>query len=455
MSKFGFACMEFLSSFLRENKDVYETVIEDALSHLESICKNAVTVNVVDETCISKWNKFVTNCLRYKFECSQVLRTLRFIIKALYKESNKNFFGELLSLETLYEMLLSHSQFLNVILDTDGRSNTKEALAELMVTVVELNPNCCVSSHLPVLFAAYSASLSTTDQSILYLLSLYEKNHTSFKNYRPFLWGPAAAHHHQTTKSLGPSLWQQPSVSDVLEQMDASKMYQSTVSFPQSRLLQPQVQNELPRQTVQDVYDPCFLLPLFSCLLAPNFQVDCRKFVEQGCLGFTVASLSSRDVHVRQAGYHVLSRYMMHLEGARFKERKQIFHLLTCLKNSITEANCRISSLMVCFIARVANILLKPEHSFYIMMNSFLLQRPALNLRDLPLFFTMFNSSSMQHVTERSWMLQLLVDGMKDSPNYYLYKRRHVIELALSYHDSPVSDHHSRVRTSHVRLHQI
>jgi len=172
-------------------------------------------------------------------------------------------------------------------------------------------------------------------------------------------------------------------------------------------------------------------------------------------LGFTVASLSSRDVHVRQAGYHVLSRYMMHLEGARFKERKQIFHLLTCLKNSITEANCRISSLMVCFIARVANILLKPEHSFYIMMNSFLLQRPALNLRDLPLFFTMFNSSSMQHVTERSWMLQLLVDGMKDSPDYYLYKRRHVIELALSYHDSPVSDHHSRVRTRHVRLHQI
>ena len=52
-------------------------------------------------------------------------------------------------------------------------------------------------------------------------------------------------------------------------------------------------------------------------------------------------------------------------------------------------------------------------------------------------------------------MLQLLVDGMKDSPDYYLYKRRHVIELALSYHDSPVSDHHSQVRTRHVGLHQI
>lgn len=60
--------------------------------------------------------------------------------------------------------------------------------------------------------------------------------HPSF--YRPFLWGPAAAHHHQTAKSLGPSLWQQPSVGEVLEQMDTGKMYQSAVAFPQSRLLQ-------------------------------------------------------------------------------------------------------------------------------------------------------------------------------------------------------------------------
>ena len=46
--------------------------------------------------------------------------------------------------------------------------------------------------------------------------------------------------------------------------------------------------------------------------------------MERGCLGFAIASLSSRDAQVRQAGYHVLSRYMTHLEGARFKERKQV-----------------------------------------------------------------------------------------------------------------------------------
>ena len=56
--------------------------------------------------------------------------------------------------------------------------------------------------------------------------------------YRPFLWGPAAASHHQVSRSLGPSLWQQPSVTEVLELLDAKKMSQSTILFPQTRLLQ-------------------------------------------------------------------------------------------------------------------------------------------------------------------------------------------------------------------------
>ena len=41
-------------------------------------------------------------------------------------------------------------------------------------------------------------------------------------------------------------------------------------------------------------------------------------------MGLSVAALSSRDVNMRKAGYHVLSRYMMHLDGARFREKKQV-----------------------------------------------------------------------------------------------------------------------------------
>ena len=60
-----------------------------------------------------------------------------------------------------------------------------------------------------------------------------------------------------------------------------------------------------------------------------------------------------------------------------------------------------IVSVSLCFVAsflfkRSFLNFLFPEHPFYLMMNNFLLQRPALDIRDLPLFYSMFNSSAMQ-----------------------------------------------------------
>lgn len=60
-----------------------------------------------------------------------------------------------------------------------------------------------------------------------------------------------------------------------------------------------------------------------------------------------------------------------------------------------------IVSVSLCFVAsflfkRSFLNFLFPEHPFYLMMNNFLLQRPALDIRDLPLFYSMFNSSTMQ-----------------------------------------------------------
>ena len=64
---------------------------------------------------------------RYKFENARVLATVSFIIKALYKGQveNKNLAGELLYLDTLYEMVLSHSQFLDIFLGNDEKSEAK------------------------------------------------------------------------------------------------------------------------------------------------------------------------------------------------------------------------------------------------------------------------------------------------------------------------------------------
>ena len=65
---------------------------------------------------------------RYKFESAKVLTTLRCLIKAMYRKApgEKKQSDTLLPLDTLYEMLISHSQFLDVIL-SDGLSGNKDA----------------------------------------------------------------------------------------------------------------------------------------------------------------------------------------------------------------------------------------------------------------------------------------------------------------------------------------
>lgn len=52
--------------------------------------------------------------------------------------------------------------------------------------------------------------------------------------------------------------------------------------------------------------------------------VACHKFVEVNALGLTVAALSSYDSNMRAAAYFVLASFRSHLEGARFREQKQV-----------------------------------------------------------------------------------------------------------------------------------
>ena len=75
---------------------------------------------------------------------------------------------------------------------------------------------------------------------------------------------------------------------------------------------------------------------------------------------------------------------------------------VTFLYLFIKRSLCTSDNCFGCFVfgsflfLKVVFKFLFPEHPFYLMMNSFLLQRPALDIRDLPLFYSMFNSSTMQ-----------------------------------------------------------
>lgn len=95
------------------------------------------------------------------------------------------------------------------------------------------------------------------------------------------------------------------------------------------------------------------------CLISDSV-LDCRKFVENQCLSFTLACLSCHDGVMRGAAYHVLANFLSQLQGARFQEVKQVLYFVEIVRNSIEKPNIKLPCIITLFLSRVATELLKP-----------------------------------------------------------------------------------------------
>ncbi|XP_064263260.1 nucleolar pre-ribosomal-associated protein 1 [Passer domesticus] len=444
------ACIKGLVAMYSSSKDESKQEVERSmLLRLEEL------LCVVEEVDPDDWCNLVKTGLKYRYRDETFLKVLNVAIQLLYKKDS-SLSQSLVKLSKLHMMVTQHSLFLSAILrsrEEDGmNTQTREALVDILLTAVQLSPSLCESSHLPVLLGAYGATLSTVDQKILLLLRLYEKNNQSLLNSRILLWGPAAVEHHKTCKSLGKSLWQQPSMEEILCLLDREKMMKTILSFPQHRRLLPSqgilesLYKDETMKSLDDFYDPCFLLPLFSELTRPECVVACHKFVEVNALGLTVAALSSYDPNMRAAAYFVLASFRSHLEGARFREKSQLLYLLDAVQNGIRQPNLRFTFSLTLYVARVAQQILKPEDHMYIKVNRFLLSHQYLDLRKVPGFFQLFYSFDFEYKTEREWILRFLGEGLRDKHCYELYDYQRIFQVILSFFNSPLCDEGSQRR---------
>uniref|UniRef100_A0A8C3XSH8 Nucleolar pre-ribosomal-associated protein 1 n=1 Tax=Chelydra serpentina TaxID=8475 RepID=A0A8C3XSH8_CHESE len=413
-------------------------------------------LHFVNEVVPADWHSFVKMGLKYRYGDHGFLKTLNAAVQLLYtKESPLS--QRLVKLSMLYMMITQHSLFLSTMLRSREEDNTKiqtrEALVDVLSTIVKLDPSVCESSHFAVLLGSYGATLSGVDQKILLLLQLYETNDLSLINFRILLWGPAAVEHHKTCKSLGKSLWQQPSMEEILCLLDKEKMMKTILHFPQYRRLLPPEEGQVPlyrdksKKDLDDLYDPCFLLQLFSELTRPECVVACHTFVEVNALGLTVAALSSYDSNMRAAAYYILGSFRSHMEGARFREQRQLLYLMDVVQNGIRQPNLRFTFSLTLFVARAMQQMLKPEEHMYTKINTFLLSHQYLDLKKVPGFYQLFYSFDLEHRTEREWVLGLLGEGLRDKHCYELYDYQRIFHVILCFFNSPLCDEASQ---SHI-----
>ncbi|XP_063062000.1 nucleolar pre-ribosomal-associated protein 1 [Engraulis encrasicolus] len=432
---------------------------EAMLKRLETLLKASP-----QHVAASDWNSFVKSGLKYRYRHHSMLSTLSSLLELLYGECEPH--KDLLPLATIHMMASSHSLFLPSMLDTEeeqsgsggGGPQTKEALTSLSLALVKRSPSVCEMRHFVVLMGAYGATLSTADQKLLLLLQEYEKSDCSLVDFQSMLWGPAAVEHHKTRRSMGPSLWQQPSSEEVMGLLNPTRMQNTIAHFPQQRRLIPQEGRELiykgeesdghdaeRDQSLCELYDPCFMLPLFSALLRPESEIDCLKFVSSHGLGLTIASLSSYDPKIRAAAYQVLGCFYQHLEGARFKGKRQLLYLLDMVRNGIKQQNLRVPFVMTTYVAKVAQQMLRPEEHMYMVINKFLLGHQYLDLKRVPEFFKLFYSYDLEHKSEREWMLAVLEEGVADRYCYELCDQQGLYHTLLGFCSSPLCEESTQI----------
>ncbi|KAF4103830.1 nucleolar pre-ribosomal-associated protein 1 [Onychostoma macrolepis] len=447
------AAVLWLSAVYKEQKDPQSHHEETMLTRLKSLLIFPENITASD------WNTFVKSGLKYRYRDSNFLGTLTTLVEVIYgtPETPK----ELLPMATIHMMTTSHSLFLPTMLatqdDSDSLHLSKESLVSLLLMLVKKCPEVCNINHFLVLLGAYGASLNTTDQKILLLLQEYEKNNISLTEFQYVLWGPAAVEHHKARKSLGHSLWQKPSSEQLLSLLTADRMLNTVTHFPQQRYITPQVSKNLfctqegkHSLDLSSLYDPCFLLPLFSFILRPECAVDCQKFVSSHALGVTVAALSSYDPKVRAAAYQVLGSFYQHLEGAHFREKRLLLYLLDTVKNGIPKQNLRMPNVHVSYITKVAQQILRPEEHMYMVVNKFLLGTQFLDLKRVPDFFKLFYSFDLERKLEREWVLSVLEEGVRDKHCYEICEKQGIYQTLLGFASTPLCDQASQIQIVNV-----
>uniref|UniRef100_A0A1B6LNS0 Nucleolar pre-ribosomal-associated protein 1 C-terminal domain-containing protein n=1 Tax=Graphocephala atropunctata TaxID=36148 RepID=A0A1B6LNS0_9HEMI len=386
------------------------------------------------------WSRWVRLALKLgetpDTQASFLLSTLTRLCAAVYHDDRSK-------AANLTEMVFSHSQFLAVVLAKP--SPTKDALMELILTLLQLDASVMVSSHIPIFLSAYSASLSTCDQLILRLLQLYEKEGVSIAEWKPLLWGESAASFYSVRSQVTPGLWTRQSFTQLLDLFDEQRVNTTIAQFPVDRDLKPK--DSVKEQA--DVYDPAFYLPMLVSMFAPSEIVFTYKTCQSGCLSLVLSALASYHENVRIVAYVALQRFHCHLESHTNSQDTLWLHFLDALRLGLNAAEGevpRINSVVAVFLARTALVLTNPSHPLYLPLSQFVLAKPRFHLETVPELLPLFNSADVQlHNTHQEWMLSVLRDGMRDSEDFLVCLKSMVFKIILEFYSSTLASEKSKL----------
>ncbi|KIJ58488.1 hypothetical protein HYDPIDRAFT_34133, partial [Hydnomerulius pinastri MD-312] len=335
----------------------------------------------------------------------------------------------------LLQNVLQHPSFYRLC-GSDGKPSQKDSTTRLLDALFHLHPtNTCQPSHAEPLLRIYGGTMSASDRRLLSIMRLFEaEKHTSVSAFFA-RWSPSP----------------DASVTNVLEvvqNFDPIRMLRTCLAFPKWRRFgEDKDATQGPADEL--MYDPLIVIVLSAQMLVecpPTSALGWVKVFRTNVVSLLIRCLSSKDSNIREAALYQIARYSECIQQSDMQETPKVLYVFRLLKNVMPPpANARdpprrLPTYASLILLHALRGIFYPSNFIYPRTVRFLLQRPELDVSDVPMLFGMLYSSSDEWKKERGWIVRLLGDGMASAEDWKVLRRRHTWDLVASLFQSSGRD---------------
>lgn len=418
----------------------------------------------------------------------ELLKLLAFLVDKVHGDEEDS-----QEAKSLFEMVFSHSKFLNIVLDIHATA-VKTQIMHLLFVLAQKCPSALETKQIAVILAAYQAKLSDCDRYTLALLQLYEYADVGLHEYKPFIWGESAIAFYslrEDQQEKNNLKHQETSVAQVMSLVDRQVAEYTLDNFPIWRKLDPSSQlpdirfdnpdlnhltvfgtNFLERRIEKgdlnfteaelrlcpkrdhhyyECYDPAFFVPLMSMCFAPEIFTHPVRPVQNGLLSLVFAALSSQDKEMRMAAGCVHLRYRTHFENSKFYEKPLWQQAYDNIQNGLDALRSdwlkhkknggipRVPYISGLFLAKTINLTTDPTHTLYKQLTMFLRLKESFNFLCIPEFNVLFHSPEVEHHTFRQFIVEIIRNGVRSSSDLFLLVTTSTFKALMGFYGSSMA----------------
>lgn len=223
-----------------------------------------------------------------------------------------------------------------------------------------------------------------------------------------------------------------------------------------------------PAEDAYTAYDPWFVFNLLAGAMLEREQqgsdarltgLEWLAILRTGALGVVLCALSTHRAALRLSALQLLGKVYASLHATEFREKELALLVLERVRDCVPPPPATsvhgtytdvpwLPTMPLLLAAHGLRALAAPHQPLFPVLFRFLLQRPLLDMNDVPLLYNLLHSTTNEAPVERAWMLRFLTDALyahalvaehpakralaRAKVEGKAFKRRHVWELVLS-----------------------